>query len=1035
MSSVRPILFIAALLLTILPFTEADGQRVESRHVHTYTGSRFLLHDTSRRGVPDSPGIGRAMPVYRRVESMAVGKTVLKTGKTTAVTGGMGIVTAGPLQIAVNTSPSTCNAENGSVAVKATGGTPPYLYSFGGQPFGTIAYMEDFGPDNVQVTVMDATGATATTTANIGNNFPQVECAVTVLQYPSGCTGTNGSVQLTPIGGVAPYSYSIDYVNYQASNVFTGLPPGDYNFFIKDANGCIGTTWYPIAGGACYTGMGGSGSGGICTGTGYIDFSVVNRPLPITYSLDGVNFQSNERFNNLPTGSYNLYIKDGTGQLYLYRLYIYPMCFMIPSLTVTDASCGNSDGTITASAANGSAPYLYSIDGFTYQAGNTFSGLAPGYYTIFFKDATGWVRALNPYVNNGCPLAVTAVARNSTCGYNNGGITATASGGEAPFTYSIDGVHFQASSTFSPLPDGNYTVTVKDANGSTGTAGATVTDVPGPGSMTVTAQTADCNNIGGALTVGVTGGTSPYQYSLDNINYQPGNVFSGLYPGQYYVYIKDANGCLLFQYPWTVPRLNCLALSASVTDATCGNSNGTITAAGSNGSGPYQYSLDGINFQTSGNFTVGAGSYTVTVKDALGYTRTAGAAVGNVPGPQLSAAPSAASCLNSDGGFVLFATGGTQPFQFAADGQVFQNGTGFSGLTSGMHTAMVKDANGCTAAQTVIVPLTNTLSVNAGSDPTICQGTGAVLDAVSNGKTFSWLPAAGLSDASLLQPTASPSITTTYTLTAKLGVCQGAATVTVDVNPAPVADAGKDTAICYGQSLQLKGGGGSFYQWSPVTDLDNSGIADPTVEKPRNSRTYQLMVTDALGCRSLRPAKVTVTVIPPPVIFIGNDTSVIGGQPVPLNVEDINNSGFSSYTWTPAEGLSDPSIRNPVASVYQSATYTVVASTSSGCEASASISLKVYSAAGIFVPNAFTPNGDGHNDVLKALPVGIARFQYFAVYARWGQRVFFTTDAGQGWDGMAGGQRQSPGTYVWMAGGIDYRGQLIERKGTVILIR
>jgi len=945
MPSIRLNLIIAVLLLTTLSDLEANAQ--QGRHVHTYTGSGFYLHDTLRL----RPSAGKF-------------STAAASGRAGAIASSPHhVVASSPLQVAVNTFPSTCEAENGAVAVKATGGTPPYLYSYDGYPYETIAYTEVFGPASVQVTVMDATGATVTTTADVGNNLPQVECVANVTQYPTGCAGTNGSVQVTPIGGVPPYTYSVDYVNWQTSGVFNNLPPGDYTFFIRDANGCIGSMWSPIGGAGCNWSMGGSGSGFICPGTdhGYIDFSVEDKSQPVTYSLDGVNFQSDELFPNQPPGSYNLYMKEG-GNLFIYRLYIWPKCFMIPSLTVTDATCGNSDGTIVANAVNGTPPYTYSIDGFNFQTSNTFTGLAPGYYTIYFRDGgSGWVRALNPVVNSGCPLSVTLTSTNTSCGYHNGSIVATGSGGEGPYIYSIDATHFQSSPVFNNLAAGPYSVMIKDATGNFATNGLIITDMPGN---------------------------------------------------------------------------NCIELLPSTTDATCGSNNGTITVGVANGTPPYQYSLDGISFQGSSGFTVASGNYTVTVKDANGNKTTAPAVVGNVGGPQLSIAPTTASCLNNDGGFVVSTMDGKAPFQFAADGQGFQNAGVFSGVGSGPHTVLVKDANGCMVSSSVTVPLNNTLAVDAGSDVSICRGgPGTVLTGATNGTQFSWSPATGLDNAGLLHPTASPSVTTTYTLTAGLGVCQGTAGVTVNVTPAPVADAGKDTAICYGQSVQLKGGGGSGYQWSPASGLDDPAIADPTVVQPGHSMIYQLMVTDASGCRSLQPAKVTVTVIPTPAIYIGNDTSVLGGQPVPLNVDDLNNSGFTSYAWTPAEGLSDPSIRDPVASVFESTTYTVVATTAGGCSASANIFLKIYSAAGIFVPNAFTPNGDGHNDVLKAVPVGISQFRYFAVYARWGQRVYFTGDASQGWDGTVGGRQASAGTYVWMAAGVDYNGQLVERKGTVILIR
>jgi gliding motility-associated-like protein len=89
----------------------------------------------------------------------------------------------------------------------------------------------------------------------------------------------------------------------------------------------------------------------------------------------------------------------------------------------------------------------------------------------------------------------------------------------------------------------------------------------------------------------------------------------------------------------------------------------------------------------------------------------------------------------------------------------------------------------------------------------------------------------------------------------------------------------------------------------------------------------------------------------------------------------------------------------------------------------------------IVVPNAFTPNGDGHNDVLRVDALGIRDFQYFKVFNRWGQEVFTSANTGVGWNGTIGGQLAPMGTYVWAASGLDFQGRVVQRRGTVILIR
>ena len=114
---------------------------------------------------------------------------------------------------------------------------------------------------------------------------------------------------------------------------------------------------------------------------------------------------------------------------------------------------------------------------------------------------------------------------------------------------------------------------------------------------------------------------------------------------------------------------------------------------------------------------------------------------------------------------------------------------------------------------------------------------------------------------------------------------------------------------------------------------------------------------------------------------------------------------------------------------------TVRASTPVGCVATASLTIRVFTAYDLYVPNAFTPNGDGHNDLLKVVPVGMKQVDYFAVYNRQGARLFYTTDAAKGWDGTLNGSPQVTDVYVWMAGGVDYKGQRVDRRGTVMLVR
>jgi gliding motility-associated-like protein len=172
------------------------------------------------------------------------------------------------------------------------------------------------------------------------------------------------------------------------------------------------------------------------------------------------------------------------------------------------------------------------------------------------------------------------------------------------------------------------------------------------------------------------------------------------------------------------------------------------------------------------------------------------------------------------------------------------------------------------------------------------------------------------------------------------------------------------------------------------------------------------------------------------LINAGNDTVLAIGQPMPLAAKDMNNIGFTQYEWTPYYGLDNPFIANPVTVLDKTILYTVTARTAIGCQATDNIKVTVYRGPDIYVPNAFSPNADGVNDIVRAKPAGIKYFHYFRIYNRWGDLVFFTADALKGWDGNIKSNSQSTGTtYTWVAEGIDYKGNTIQRQGTITIVK
>ncbi|MEI7471234.1 MAG: PKD domain-containing protein [Chitinophagaceae bacterium] len=164
--------------------------------------------------------------------------------------------------------------------------------------------------------------------------------------------------------------------------------------------------------------------------------------------------------------------------------------------------------------------------------------------------------------------------------------------------------------------------------------------------------------------------------------------------------------------------------------------------------------------------------------------------------------------------------------------------------------------------------------------------------------------------------------------------------------------------------------------------------------------------------------------------FAGNDTIAAAGQPIQLNA-----SGGVSYQWLPPVGLNDAFISNPIAVLNQTQQYILKAFTPQGCTTYDTVLIKIYKGPDIYIPNAFTPNGDGLNDLLRGIPVGIKEFKYFKIYNRWGQEIFATDNYRIGWNGEWKGQKQEQGVYIVIANGIDFKGNIVQKKVSVMLLR
>ena len=338
--------------------------------------------------------------------------------------------------------------------------------------------------------------------------------------------------------------------------------------------------------------------------------------------------------------------------------------------------------------------------------------------------------------------------------------------------------------------------------------------------------------------------------------------------------------------------------------------------------------------------------------------------------------------------------------------------------------------NGCINSDSVKVRVVDFVTLNAGPDTTICLTDSVRLRPSGDGLKFVWSPSALIDNANLKNPLAFPSASNTvFSVTASIGKCNATDNLTIRTVPYPLSYAGADTLICYDDTATLVATfKGSRLQWSPSASLSNS-TGRVVLAWPTKTTTYTLAVYDTIGCPKPGLSSILVTVKDKIPVFAGNDTSVVINQPLQLRA-----SGADLYEWIPGTYLSNSLSPTPVAFLPDNFSYILKASTLDGCFALDTLNIKVFKTApDFFVPNAFAPTGK--NRTLKPIAVGIASFDYFRVFNRWGQLVFQTTQFGKGWDGSINGSVQNTGTYVWMVSGKDYTGKSVIKRGTAVLIR
>jgi hypothetical protein len=391
------------------------------------------------------------------------------------------------------------------------------------------------------VIVTDANGCQKSATITI--TAPAPIGLTLALTTPVLCNGGTATVTATATGGIAPYTYSVDGGAYQNSNVFT-LGVGTHTVTVKDAAGCNNTATIVITQPTPITICLSVTTQVICNGgTASVTVLVTGGTAPYTYSADGGAYQTSNVLL-LTAGNHTITVRDANGCIKTANITItQPTPINMSLVTGAPITCFGGTTTVTATATGGIAPYTYRVDGGTYQSSNVLV-ITGGNHTVTVKDALGCEKTVNITIAQ--PTQISVIATITTAILCNGGIaqvTVSATGGAAPYLYSVDGGAYQSSNVFA-LSGGSHVITVKDANGCQRTANIHIAQ-PAPIAITIVESTPVCEGGIATITVNVTGGTAPYSYTINSAAYAQAKTSNVYYlpSGTYIFTVTDANGC------------------------------------------------------------------------------------------------------------------------------------------------------------------------------------------------------------------------------------------------------------------------------------------------------------------------------------------------------------------------------------------------------------------------------------------------------------------------------------------------------------
>lgn len=751
--------------------------------------------------------------------------------------------------------------------------------------------------------------------------------------------------------------------------------------------------------------------------------------------------------NNVPAGIYNFFVAytdDGcplsSKQTIAYTIIIMPR----PTLTfnlVSPATCVKK--AVFDVTANTSAWTLK-----IYKGLNMVDSITVAFSSTIRDSLAGGTYLLRAFNTNGCikdttitlfdpvtTLLNTTVTKPSCNIFANGAINVIASNAVPPYEYSLNGAPFVSTGNFTGLGAGSYRVYARDAMGCVKDTIVQVTD-----SIKVGAQLAVSNvlcngeNTGAISVTPQAGFGAPYTYTINSGTVQFSNLFSGLKANSYIIRVLDKEGCY-YDTTGIVTEATAILGHYTVSSVTCfGASTGSITQNISGGVTPYTYNINGGPFVSSPLFTgLSAGTYAMGIKDANGCVEIQNIIMGEPSKLMIDTFRlTNVKCFDSaNGSFMIVAAGGTAPYTY----NTIRQGTvaGLTGLREGVYTVRITDFFGCIKDTTATLIQPTAIEPAAFvANPTCTPINNGVISMFGAGGTPSYLFA--IDDGPFLFN----------------NVFRGLAQGTYQVHVRDQAGCNIEVQVSLRDSLVININplitGTSCYGTSDgaISVLPRGGISPYTISFNNGSfgteanftnypaGDYNIGVKDKIGCGAntiatiAQPDSMSIT---PTVTQNYCYRSDISGK-----IELLVTGGTEPYDY---KWSHDANLNNNTAANLPNNKYDVRIEDANGCRDSFNTAIDYFDCCTPFIPSAFSPNGDGRNDLFRVVLKGDMQLIRLSVYNRFGQEVFTSNNVSQGWDGSFKGSAAEVGTYFYYVKGTCGAGneRKIDMKGDVVLIR